>query len=85
MRKLLSSRFLLVTVILIVSVVFFGQSMGIADSRAPAETSATDSTVATSPPPLLDWALVGLLAGGALITLLRPKRRKTVPVTTNTK
>ena len=82
MRKLLSSRFLLIAVILVVGVVLLGQNMGIASSHTPSETSPADSTVATSPPPQLDWALASLLISGALITLLRPRRRKTVPVTT---
>ena len=80
MKKLLSSRVLLVTVILVVGLVLLGQNMGIADSRTSAKTSV-DSTVAASPPPQLDWALAGLLAGGALITLLRPRRRRIAPVT----
>jgi hypothetical protein len=84
MKKFLSSRVLLVTVLLIIGLVLLGQNMGIADSRPPAKTTGTDSTVAASPPQL-DWALAGLLAGGALITLLRPRRRKTVPVTVTTK
>ena len=82
MRYLLSSRVLLVTIILIVSVVLLVQNMGIAGSQSPAETAAADSTVATSAPPQLDWALAGLLVSGALITLFRPRRRRTVPVTT---
>jgi hypothetical protein len=80
-KKWLSSRVLLVTIILMAGLVFLGQNMGIASAPTPSETSGTDSTVATSPPPQLDWALAGLLAGGVLITLLRPRRRKTVPVT----
>jgi len=80
-RKWLSSRVLLVTVIIIAGLALLGHNMEIAGARTPSETSGADSTVATSPPPQLDWALAGLLAGGALITLLRPRRRKTVPVT----
>ncbi len=82
-KKWLSSHVLLVTVILMAGLVFLGLNMEIAGAGAPSETSGADSTVAASPPPQLDWALAGLLAGGALITLLRPRRRKTVPVTVN--
>ena len=83
MKSLLSSRFLLVAIILIVSVVLLAQNMGIAGSHAPTEKpSATDTTLAASPPPQMDWALAGLLIGGAVITLIRPRRRKVVPVTT---
>ena len=79
MRNLLSSRLLVVVTALVIGVMFLGQNMGIAGSQASPETS--DSTVAASPPPQMDWALAGLLLGGALITLLRPRRRKVVPVT----
>ena len=85
MRKLFSSRVLLVTVVFVVGVVLLVQSMGIAGSQSPAETSATDSTVATSSPPQLDWALGSLLISGALIALFRPRRRKTVSVRVTTK
>ncbi|MBL7220496.1 MAG: hypothetical protein ISS69_10310 [Phycisphaerae bacterium] len=81
MKRLLSSRFLPVAIILIVGVVLLAQNMGIASSRVPAETSTTDPTLAASPAPQMDWALAGLLTGGALITLLRPRRRKIVHVT----
>jgi len=79
MRNLLSSRLLLVVIVLVIGVMLLGQNMGIAGSQVSPETS--DSTVAASPPPQMDWALAGLLLGGALITLLRPRRRKVVPVT----
>jgi len=82
MKRLFSSRFLLVTVILMISVVLLVQNMGIAGSQTPVKTSGIDSTSAASPPPQLDWALAGLVVSGALITLLRPRRRKIVPVTT---
>jgi hypothetical protein len=81
MKRLLSSRFLLVTIILIVSVVLLLQNMGIASSHLPAEASASETTLAASPPPHMDWALAGLLIGGALIKLLRPRKRKIAPVT----
>ena len=81
MKSLLSSRFLLVAIILIVGVVLLAQNMGIASPHVPAETSTTDSTLAASPPPQMDWSLAGLLISGALITLLRPRRRKIVHVT----
>lgn len=81
MRKVLSSRFLLVTLILAVAALLLGQNMGIAGHQAPSEASAADSTIATTPAAQVDWALIGLLVGGAMITLLRPRRRKTVPVT----
>jgi len=82
MKRLFSSRFLLVTVILMISVVLLVQNMGIAGSQTPVKTSGIDSTATASPPPQLDWALAGLVVSGALITLLRPRRRKIVPVTT---
>ena len=59
-KKWLSSRVLLVTIILMAGLVFLGQNMGIASAPTPSETSGTDSTVATSPPPA-----VGLGVGGA--------------------
>lgn len=81
MRYLLSSRALLVAIILIVGVVLLVQNMGIAGPQSPTDISAADSTVATSAPPQVDWSLAGLLLSGAVITLLRPRRRKVVQVT----
>ncbi|MDP6633475.1 MAG: hypothetical protein QGG42_01080 [Phycisphaerae bacterium] len=81
MRNVLSSRVLLATIIIIVVGVMLLGQMGIAGSQAPAEASASDSNLAASPAPQLDWALAGLLLGGALITLFRPRRRKVVKVT----
>ena len=81
MRNLLSSRLLVITVVLVVSVMLLGRNMGIAGSQAPAKISDSDSTLATSDPPQTDWALMGLLLGGTLIALLRPRRKKVVPVT----
>ena len=82
MKRLFSSRFLLISVILVIGVVLLVQNMGIAGPHPPLKPSAIDSTAAASPPPQLDWALAGLVVSGALITLLRPRRRKTVPVPT---
>ncbi|MCP4376244.1 MAG: hypothetical protein GY794_08740 [bacterium] len=79
MKRLLSSRWLLVTVILVVCMVLLLQNMGVASSQVPAETSANnDSTLATLPQPHVDWALASLLIGGALVKLLRPRKRKIV-------
>jgi len=79
MRKLLSSRVLLICVVAVICVVLVGQNLGIAGSQAPSET--TDPTVAATARPHVDWALAGLILGGALITLLRPRRRKVAEVT----
>jgi len=81
MKSLVSSRFFLVTIILIVGVVLLSQNMGIAGSQAPTkEASTADATLAVSPRQM-DWALAGLLLSGALITLVRPRRRKIAPAT----
>ena len=82
MKSLLSSRFLFVAVVLIVCTVLLFQNMGIAGSQVSAENADTDSTLAASAPPRVDWALAGLLIGGALFTLLRPRRKAAVRVTT---
>ena len=81
MRNLLSSRLLIITIVLVVGVVLLSQNMGIAGPQVSAGPSGSDSTLAASAPPQMDWALAGLLLGGALITLLRPRRRKVVQVT----
>ena len=73
MRKILSSRLLLVAVVLVVGVMIVGQNMGLANSQ-----ESSEAIVAASSPPQLDWALAGLVLAGALITLLRPRRRKIV-------
>ncbi|MDP6045877.1 MAG: hypothetical protein QGG25_09735 [Phycisphaerae bacterium] len=78
MKNLLSSRLLLVTIILVVGVMLVGQNMGIAGPQASPE--ASEQVVAASPAPQLDWALAAIVLGGALITLLRPRRRKVVKV-----
>ena len=79
MRKLFSSRLLPVIVILVVGVMVVGLSMGVAAPQASAD--ASDLAAPASTGPQLDWALAGLLMGGALITLLRPRKRKIVKVT----
>jgi len=77
MRNLFSSRLLLIAIILIISVMILGQSMGFASPKAQAGVSAADSTLNNaSTTPQIDWALAGLLLSGALITLFRPKRQK---------
>jgi hypothetical protein len=79
MRKLLSSRLLIVAIVLVVGVMFLGQSMGIAGPQPSSETP--EATLAASTPAQMDWALAGLLLGGTLIALLRPRQRRIVPVT----
>jgi hypothetical protein len=79
MRKLFSSRLLIVTIVLVVGVMLLGQSMGIAGPQQSAETA--EPTLAASSPPQMEWSLAGLLLGGTLIALLRPRRRRVAQVT----
>jgi hypothetical protein len=79
MRKILSSRLLLVAVILVIGIMVVGQNFGFAGPQASAD--ASEAVVAASSPPQFEWALAGLVLGGSLITLLRPRRRKVVQVT----
>ena len=84
MRNLLSSRLLIITVVLVICVMLIGQNLGITGAQASAKASASGSALATThtpPAPHMDWALTSLLLGGALITLLRPRRRKVVQTT----
>jgi hypothetical protein len=67
---------LMIAVIMIVSVILIGQSIGLAGPHMQAESPETDPALAVSAGPPVDWALGGLLLGGALITLFRPRRRK---------
>jgi len=81
MRNLLSSRILVFAIVIAVCAVLLSQNMGLAGAQGATETGNTDSTMTASTTPQMDWALAGLLLGGALITLLRPRRRKVVAVT----
>lgn len=81
MKNLFSSRLLVLAVVIFVSVLLLGQSMGIAGSTASSEASNADAALAASSSPQMDWALAALVIGGTLITLLRPKRRRVVNVT----
>jgi hypothetical protein len=81
MRNLLSPRLLTIAAILVICAVLIGHNMGVAGAQAPTNISVPGSTLAADPAPHTDWALTGLLLGGALIILLRPRRRKVVQAT----
>ena len=66
-RKLLGKRDLVLGAFLLVCILFATQSFGIVQG-APA---ASDPAVAVE----MDWALIGVLVAGALIILVRPRRR----------
>ena len=67
MHKPLGKRALIVGVFLLTGVLFAAQSFGIAQdpSVAPGPAAAIE----------MDWALMGVLIAGALIILVRPRRR----------
>jgi len=76
---MLSSRLLLVAVVLAVGILVARQNLGFAGPQIA--SGAPDAVAAASSPPQLEWALAGLVLVGSLITLLRPRRRKVIQVT----
>ena len=67
LHKPLGKRALIVGVFLLMGILFAAQSFGIAQnpSVVPGPAVAVE----------MDWALVGVLVAGALIILVRPRRR----------
>ena len=67
---------LMIAVVVVIGAILMGQSIGFAGPHTQAGSPETDPALAVSAGPPVDWALGGLLLGGAIITLLRPRRRK---------
>ena len=73
MRRFAFVRLIGLVVIALIGLSFAAQSFGTVDGRAVSPTSAQAQANTSFS---MEWAAAGLSAGGVLIFLLRPRRRR---------
>lgn len=69
-------RLFLVSFALVAILIIATHNMTIADAQAAANSAGSHGNATSAATPPLDWALAGLLICGALVAVLRPRRRK---------